>query len=51
MRYEERRFRTHEDECGRFGREYVTTAIIDGRVWAIGDTACRLPEGAWRRTG
>jgi len=51
VRYEVRPFRTYEDESGRFCREYVTTAIVDGRVEEIRDTACREPEGGWRRMG
>lgn len=51
VRFEVTPFRTYEDESGRFCREYMTTAIIDGRVEEIRDTACRDPEGGWRRMG
>jgi surface antigen len=51
VRYEVRPFRTYEGESGRFCQEYVTTAVIDGRMEEIRDTACRKPEGSWRRMG
>jgi surface antigen len=49
VRYEVTPFRTYEDESGRFCRAYVTTAIIDGRIEEIRDTACRQPDGIWQR--
>jgi surface antigen len=51
VRYEVRPFRTYESEAGRFCREYETTAVIDGRVKEVRHTACREPEGGWRRMG
>lgn len=50
VRYEVTPFRTYEDESGRFCRDYVTTAVIGGRVEEIRGTACRDPEGRWQRT-
>ena len=29
----------------------LTTAVVDGRVKEIRDTACREPEGGWRGVG
>jgi surface antigen len=51
VRYELQPLRTWQDEAGRTCREYVTTAVIDGRVGQERDAACRLPEGGWRRLG
>ena len=50
-RYRVEPLRTWRDEAGRLCREYVTTAVVDGRVEEVRDAACRLPDGGWRRIG
>lgn len=32
-------------------REYVTQAVIDGRVEEVRGTACRQPDGSWKVKG
>ena len=51
VRYQVTPYRTYEDESGRFCREYVTTAVIGGRMEEVRDTACRQSDGSWRRVG
>jgi surface antigen len=51
VRYEVTPLRTYEDGFGRFCREYLAAAVIDGRVEETRETACREPEGGWRRIG
>jgi len=43
--------RTYEGPQGRPCREYRTHATIEGRTQEMYGTACRQPDGAWRRVG
>ncbi|HEX7007209.1 MAG TPA: RT0821/Lpp0805 family surface protein [Alphaproteobacteria bacterium] len=40
--------RTYETASGVPCREYVTDAVIGGRVEKVVGTACRQPDGTWR---
>lgn len=37
------------ESSGRYCREYVTEAVINGRTERITGTACREPDGTWRK--
>jgi surface antigen len=40
--------RTYTENDGTPCREYVTTALIDGRRQQMNGQACRQPDGSWR---
>ena len=40
---------TYQNAQGRYCREYVTEAVIDGRTRQVYGTACRQPDGSWER--
>lgn len=42
---------TYQAADGRYCREYTTTVIIGGRTERAHGTACRQPDGSWRREG
>jgi surface antigen len=43
--------RTWQEESGRYCREFETWGWIDGFEEKLRGTACREPDGAWRRVG
>ena len=42
---------TYRTADGRYCREYTTTVVIGGRSERAHGTACRQPDGSWRREG
>lgn len=40
---------TYQNSQGRYCREYLTEAVIDGRTRQVYGTACRQPDGSWER--
>lgn len=42
---------TYQTADGRYCREYTTTVVIGGRSERARGTACRQPDGSWRRGG
>ena len=47
-RYEVTPMRTYRDD-GRYCRDYVMDAVVDGRPESVTGTACRNPDGTWSR--
>lgn len=39
---------TYQKSSGQYCREYLTTAIIDGKEQKMYGTACRQPDGSWK---
>jgi surface antigen len=40
--------RTYESARGQVCRDFVSTALIDGREQRVEGTACRQPDGSWK---
>jgi len=48
-RYEVTPTRTYRND-GRYCRDYVMDAVVDGRPQTVNGTACRNPDGTWTRS-
>lgn len=48
-RYEVTPIQSFEDRRGRPCRQFITDATINGRHQSVYGTACREPDGSWRR--
>ena len=42
--------KTYQDQQGTYCREYQTTIIVGGRQQQAYGTACRQPDGSWKRS-
>lgn len=47
--YEVTPTKTFQTDEGRYCREYQTTVVIDGRTQNAYGTACRQPDGSWKK--